>query len=209
MLDLLRERTPEQILEQIVDLPPGQGTKVREFLESGWWPPDRIVNHLDEHGFDFIANSVDVNDGNDPVVAQCRACKRIMAARMGDFGFRCTCSRSRNMRSSSPSSPRVGRALLTESGSSALGWWDAERNDEAILATVTVRARRTCHWLCPECGLRFEAKTNYMAAQPSCPDCAARRSEQRQEQYDRWKVTSVAEVPELLAAWADDEDLGR
>jgi hypothetical protein len=123
---------------------------------------------------------------------------------MSDFGFGCTCSR--NSRSSNPASPRVGRVLLTESASPALDWWDYERNDEATLATVTVRATRTCHWVCPECGLRFEAKTNYMSTRPSCPDCAARRREKWIEEYARWKVTSVADVPELMAAWADDDD---
>jgi len=212
ILDLLREHTPEQILEVVgasdteasTDIRSATTTRVREFLESGWWPLDRITSHLHDHGFDFIANTVEVNDGNDPVVARCQVCGTIRAARMGDFGFGCVCSR--NSRSSHPASPRVGRVLLPESESPALDWWDHERNDEAMLATVTVRALRTCHWLCPECGLRFEAKTNDMAARPSCPDCAAGRREKWNEEYARWKVTSVADVPELMAAWADDDD---
>jgi hypothetical protein len=171
LLDLLREHTPEQILE---GLPPPTAATVREFLESRWWPPDRIISHLHEHG--FIANTVDVNDGNDPVVARCRACKRRSAARMADFGFGCTCSR--NTRSSNPARPRLGRALLTESASPALSWWDHERNDEATLATVSLRATRTCHAVCPECGLRFAAKANYVADRPSCPGCAARRQQE-------------------------------
>lgn len=212
ILNLLREHTPEQLLEAVstpdtetgAEVSTATAARLREFLDTGWWPLDRITSHLHEHGFDFIANTVEVNDGNDPVVARCQVCKTIRAARMGDFGFGCVCSR--NSRSSHPASPRVGRVLLADSASPALGWWDHERNDQATLATVTVRARRTCHWLCPECALRFEAKANDMAARPSCPDCTERRQKEWQEQYARWKVTPVAEVPELMSAWADDQD---
>ncbi|WP_225989509.1 zinc-ribbon domain-containing protein [Rhodococcus erythropolis] len=198
MLERLRQHTPDEIRAA------SPTPEVRHFLESGWWPRERIINRLSEHGFDFIATTVDVNDGNDPVVAQCRACKKIRAARMGDFGWGCTCSR--NSRSSGPSNPRPGRILLTESKSPALQWWDHESNDEATLGTVTVLATRLCRWHCIECGHRFEAKVKDMTARPLCPKCVAIKRAEWNTEYIRWKTTPVAEVPELLAAWADDAD---
>ncbi|SFN27109.1 Probable Zinc-ribbon domain-containing protein [Saccharopolyspora antimicrobica] len=96
--------------------------------------------------------------------------------------------------------------MLFESELSALQWWDHERNDEATFRTVTTRATRKCFWKCPECGLRFAAQVYEMASRPSCPDCKAKRSREWHEEYETWKITPVADVPELLAAWADDDD---
>ena len=96
--------------------------------------------------------------------------------------------------------------LLTESRSAALQWWDHERNDEAALRTATVRANRVRHWICPDCGLRFEAKVQHMTKQPECPDCSARRKVNWEEEYARLKVTPVADVPDLSMAWADEDD---
>jgi hypothetical protein len=196
MLELLETHTPEQILRA------APGPQVREFLQSQWWPLERITAHLDEHGFDLIETLEAANDHNSPVVVRCRTCNNISAQRISDVTFRCACLR--NVRSSNPASPRPGRLLLSESQSPALHWWDHERNDESTLQTVTVRATRRCHWVCPECARRFEAKVSDMATEPACPDCVARRHTQRQEQHARWKLTLVSEVLELSKAWAED-----
>ncbi|ABH00632.1 conserved hypothetical protein (plasmid) [Rhodococcus jostii RHA1] len=165
----------------------------------------KITRRLDEFGYELIDPLDEVSDdGDGPLVAKCRRCGRIRAARMGDFGWRCNCSR--NTRSSNPASPRPGRLLLSESDSPALQWWDHERNDEATFRTVTVRATRACQWRCPECGRRFEAKVSAMAERPTCPDCSARRHAEWKSEYAQWQTTPVAEVPELAAAWADDAD---
>lgn len=114
---------------------------------------------------------------------------------------------SRNIRSSNPISPRVAKILLAESEDRALEWWDHERNDEKTFRTVTLRATRTCHWICPECGLSFEERVLEMTGgRPSCPDCSKRRGAERQAEYDRLKITPVADVPKLAAAWADEAD---
>ncbi len=198
MIELLHNYTPAQILDAMPT------PEVREFLESGWWPTERIIADLNENGFDLIATIVEVNDGNDPVVIQCRDCQRISVKRMGDVGWGCTCSR--NTRASNPSLPRAERVLLAESQSPALRWWDHELNDEATFRTVTVRATRACRWVCPDCGLRFETMVNHMADRPSCPDCATKRHAEWQDEYERWKITPIADVPELATAWADEDD---
>src|SRR4051812_44709333 len=45
-----------------------------------------------------------------------------------------------------------------------------------------------------------------MTTRPKCPECYARWSEEWDQQYARWKITAVADVPELAAAWAGDAD---
>lgn len=171
----------------------------RAWIELG--PPDRATAHLNEHGYDFVTT---VKGGYDPIVARFRACGHISVKRMSDVGFGCRCST--NIRSANPASKQPGRELLIESGSSALQWWDHERNDMSMLQTATVRATRTCHWICPDCSLSFTAKVNDMAVTPSCPSCSAQRRSIWQAEYDRLTVTPVSDVPELAAAWADDVD---
>ncbi|EFV14354.2 hypothetical protein HMPREF9336_00804 [Segniliparus rugosus ATCC BAA-974] len=162
---------------------------------------DRIIKHLDANGFDLVTLVSEANDGNGPIITKCRACGRISAQRMGDIGWGCACTR--NGKSSAP----YGRGIpLVDSDSSALKWWDHERNDEAALRSVTLLSTRLCHWLCPKCGAQFEAKVREMTQWLSCPECSARRSAQWHEEYERWKITPVSAVPELAAAWADDSD---
>ena len=198
MLELLRHHSPEQILHAHPQ------PEVREFLEQRWWPHERIASHLAEHGYDLVDPIGEVHDNNDPVLARCRRCHRISAAQMADFSSGCTCAR--NTRASDPSRPRPGRALLAESQSPALDWWDHDHNEATAFDTVTVLATRSCHWRCPECGLRFEEKVNVMTSRPACRACSARRSEEWEVERTRWKTTPVADVPELAAAWADDDD---
>lgn len=167
---------------------------------------ERFAAYVEKHGFDLVATNAAANSDG-PVVTGCRACQKRSVDRIGDVGFGCTCSR--NTRSANPAGGTRGRVLLIESDSPGLQWWDSERNDEATLRTVTVAAVRKCHWRCPECDLRFQAKVNDMAARPACPDCAARSREAWKRDYERWQITPVADVPELAAAWTDEADPAR
>ncbi|WP_227008235.1 zinc-ribbon domain-containing protein [Pseudarthrobacter sp. AB1] len=196
---ILRAGKPVMILHLLPE-PEGQ-----QFLDAHWWPGERLKAHLDRHGYDFISNTVEFNDGMDPVVGKCRRCGRITAQRLSDYGWGCTCKQ--NKRSTTPGAKTSGRQLLVDSDSPALSWWDHENNDEAAFQTVTLKATRACNWRCPSCGHRFPEKVNEMTAQrPSCPVCAAARRAQWNEEYERWKVTPVADVPELAAAWVDGDD---
>jgi hypothetical protein len=183
---------------------------------------EEIVNHLDANGYDLVALTVEINDGDDPIVSRCRSCKRICAQRMGDIGWGCSCSR--NVRSSNPASSgakrsgtdaqstnptgaRRERALLSESDDTATSWWDHERNDEKTFRTVTLRGTRECHWVCPDCGHRFTARVLDMTSgRHSCPECKAARQAAWRKEHEKWKITPVADVPELAAAWADEVD---
>lgn len=198
MLDLLRQYSPEDILR-------AQPTpQVRQFLEQNWWPIERITAFLNERDLDLVDPLGDIHDDHDPILTKCRRCGRRSAARIADFGSGCTCSR--NARSSDPSRPRQGRALLADSDSPAVQWWDNENNDPSVFETVTVLARRVCQWRCPECSLCFAEKVHVMTDWPRCPGCEERRRAERKTDYEKWKRTPVAEVPELAAAWSDDND---
>ncbi|GGJ22755.1 zinc-ribbon domain-containing protein [Paenarthrobacter histidinolovorans] len=201
----------------------------RDRLMSGETTPRRIysreeiIEHLDRHGYDLVATTVDLNDGNDPIITCCRACKKLSAERMGDISWGCTCTRNvraknpiskaemaapaRNIRSANPAAAKTTKMLLADSDDAALDWWDHERNEEKSFRTVTLRATRSCHWICPECRLSFSAKVLDMTAgRASCPDCSELRKAEWEIEYERWKSTPVADVPELAAAWADEAD---
>ncbi|MDQ0864783.1 zinc-ribbon domain-containing protein [Arthrobacter globiformis] len=144
------------------------------------------------------------------------------AERMGDIGRGCTCTRNvrsasptseaapapaRNIRSTNPATAKTTKALLADSDDPAREWWDHERNDEKAFRTVTLRATRTCHWVCPECQVSFSAKVLDMTAgRHACTDCSAIRQAEWHEELERWRITPVADVPELAAAWADEAD---
>lgn len=114
---------------------------------------------------------------------------------------------ARNIRSTNPLRPSGAKALLADSDDPALEWWDHERNDEKTFRTVTLRATRECHWICPECQLPFQEKVLEMTAgRHACPDCEARRRAEWTQTLNRYAVTPVADVPELAAAWADEAD---
>jgi hypothetical protein len=196
---ILRAGQPDLVLN-LLPAPEGQ-----QYLDNHWWPEERLKAHLHRHGFDYISDTVELNDGMDPVVGECRKCGRITAKRLADYSWGCTCQQ--NKRSVAPGNSTTGRQLLIDSGSAALRWWDHDHNDPATLQTVTLKATRQCHWVCPNCEHRFPEKVNNMTAHgPSCPLCAAAQREERSADYELWKVTPVAEVPELLAAWIDEED---
>ncbi|RSN39295.1 lysine biosynthesis protein LysW [Amycolatopsis sp. WAC 04197] len=193
--DLL-QHTPEQILEAVPT------DTVRDSLSSRQWPMERLMAHLDAHNFDLVRVFDEVITSSTVMVTKCRACQKLAVDRVSDTGWGCTCSR--NTRASVPSTPAAAKTFLTDSESPALEWWDHDRNDETTLKTVTVRATRLCHWICPQCSLRFTAKVREMALAPSCPDCRSREQSEWRETLARWDVTPVSEVPELLAMWADE-----
>ncbi|WP_142061272.1 zinc-ribbon domain-containing protein [Pseudarthrobacter sp. B4EP4b] len=194
-----------------------------EVFPGRTYSTEEIIAHLDANGFDFIATTGEVTDGYEPVITQCRSCRRISADRMGDIGWGCSCSRnarsttptsstsaataSRNIRSANPARPSTAKMLLADSDDPARGWWDHERNDEKYFRTLTLRAKRECHWVCPDCGHKFREKVLEMTAgRHSCPECKAVRQAAWSEEYERWKLTPVADVPALAGAWADETD---
>jgi len=167
--------------------------------------------HAEEHGHDYLGALTDPSLHNDPHRYRCRSCGRISAARMSDIAFGCACltHAKRSVVTSRTPGSRT-RELLKDSDSPARQWWDHEQNPEQEWASVTVRARRLAHWRCPQCSTRFSASVQEMtqdsANGPRCPTCAARRAAEREAQMAELRDKTIAEVPELLAAWDDEAD---
>lgn len=167
----------------------------------------------EEHGFDYLGPLTTPSLRGDPHRTRCLYCGRISAHRLGDISWGCSCQT--NPRRSAQTSrvaagPGTGATsetgLLKESGLPVLQWWDHDANEDSVWRTVTVKARREVGWRCPSCSLAFFARVLDMVALPTCPACSVRRKLEWEAEYERLKVTPVADVPDLASAWADDAD---
>ncbi|MCT1355488.1 zinc-ribbon domain-containing protein [Gordonia sp. p3-SID1431] len=139
---------------------------------------------------------------DDPHHTRCRDCGKLSAERVGDMGWGCTCRRNPKRQTAPAKSPTAN--LLRTSDNEALLWWDHDGNPESLWETAKLKSPKTASWKCPECGHRFTAVIRETTRQPSCPPC----TERRHREYDRLladlRGKSVAEVPELREAWADE-----
>lgn len=167
----------------------------------------------EEHGYVYLGPLTRPSLRDDPHRTRCSYCGRIAAQRLGDIAWGCTCqtnprrSAQTSRISSSPgASVSQRRFLLKDSGLPVMAWWDHDANDESAWTTVTLKARRDVGWKCPECSLMFTARVLDMVGLPRCPECSANREREWNAQYERLKVTPIAEVPVLADAWADDAD---
>jgi hypothetical protein len=120
------------------------------------------------------------------------------------FGCSCQSNPRRDRQTANVSGPRR-KELLKDSGLPGLAWWDHERNDPASFETVGVAGRREVGWRCPTCDLRFSRRVDRMALSPDCPVCEGKRQAAWQAEYERYRTTAVADVPQLAADWADDD----
>lgn len=170
-------------------------------------PETKARKHAEDNGYEYLEPLTDPSLPDDPHRVRCVYCGRISAKRLGDIDFGCSCQSnpSRDRQTTDVSGPKK-KELLKDSGLTILSWWDHDRNDTPTWETVTVRAIRDAHWKCPECGLRFTCKIRDMVIASECPSCEPRHRAAREAEYARYKVTFIADVPELLAAWADDAD---
>lgn len=161
----------------------------------------------EEHGFTYLRPLSDPILKDGPHATQCNRCGRIEAQRIGDIAWGCACSR--NQKSSQRSARRdvTKPRLFRTSGSEAVTWWDHERNDEKLWQTARPRGRQVVGWVCPK-GHRFTEQISRMADWPHCPVCSAIAKKEREETYQAWvdehRHHAVADIPELLRAWADE-----
>jgi hypothetical protein len=162
---------------------------------------EQLAELLQVNGFEPVEDLTSIASYEHALITRCKRCGRQEARRPGDLGWGCNCQR--NPKSGSTPKPSNGKQkdLLCDSENDALQWWDYEANDDASFKTVTLRAQRVCHWVCPEHGHKFTAAVLEITRLPDCPQCRQRR----REEYERYRETPVSAVAELLAAW-DDED---
>lgn len=174
---------------------------------------DEARAYAEKHGFDYLGPLTNPSLPHDPHRTKCNYCGRISAQRLGDIGWGCQCqtnprraAQTSNVSSSGKPGSKPVKKLLKDSKLPVLDWWDHEANDESTWNTVTEAARREVGWRCPDCGLRFSARILDMIGCRSCPDCSARKEAEWHAEYERLKVTPIADVPELAEAWADEAD---
>jgi rubrerythrin len=168
---------------------------------------EEIKAAAENNGFELVGFTAEITDdpSHKTMVVRCRSCGRMSVERMGGIGWGCSCVRNQN-----PSTYR-GRAakptLLKDSPDSrAFKCWDHERNTQSDFETVSIRGTRLCHWVCPECGHRFQDTVQRIESWGDCPQCRARRRKEFDIEYERLKHTPAADFPELVAAWDDEAD---
>lgn len=165
-----------------------------------------LQRYARESGYDLITTAEELGRKGGAFVAKCSGCGRLSVARHGDLGSPCGCTYKGGSKLL-PAGQKRGSQLLIDSDSTALAWWDHAHNDESLLKTVTLKARRLAVWRCPDCELRFEMPVHKMTQPgPNCPGCQERRREQLTKTDADWAQTPVSSVPELVAAWPEDSD---
>lgn len=163
----------------------------------------------DENGYEYLGPLTSPALGQDPHHVRCRFCQRLSAERPGDIAWGCGCQRRTRKKSASAPSANISKKpnLFKDSNNAALAWWDYELNDPHSLATATIRATRQAHWVCPKCDHHFIESVRRMAElYPSCPLCRERERAEHKKERDYYSNLHVFDVPELLAAWADEQD---
>lgn len=192
----------------------GQRRVLEGYADFSPVPEAEAKAHAERHGYEYLGPLTNPSLPHDPHRTRCVYCGRISAQRIGDIGWGCSCQTNpRRVRqttsvsgSDKPGRKRQTKELLKDSKLPVIGWWDHESNDAALWDTVTVKARREVAWRCPECELQFVARVLDMTSMSACPDCSERRRVTWEAELAHWKVTPVAEVPELMQVWADEYD---
>lgn len=166
---------------------------------------DTLRRLLDENDFDPVGELTPLSSAH-AVLTKCRACGNQAAKQIADLSWGCHCTRvTRSGGVGTRKAEGVKRGaknLFVDSDSPALDWWDHEANQESELKTITVRARREAHWVCPECDHPFAEAVYLMTESPRCPACR----ELHHAEYERLRSVPVADIPALLEAWDDEDD---
>jgi hypothetical protein len=132
------------------------------------WSRQRIRSAVEENGYELVGMTAEITGdaSHHTMVVRCASCQRISVKRLGDIGWGCSCSRNQNR--SSFEGRAAQRVLLKDSDSTALKWWDHQRNTTSLFNTATVNATRACHWICPDCGTSFQEKVSEMTRSADC-----------------------------------------
>lgn len=181
-----------------------------EWAKHAGGPRSRPVEIADvraaaeENGYEYLGPLTNPSLEGDPHATKCNTCGRIKAQRLSDLAWGCPCSR--NPKSVTGGSKKAaGPNLLRTSGLEVASWWDHDRNPEELWRTAKVRGRKTAWWKC-NAGHSFSARILEVTnSHFSCPECEEIRRAAWEEKRASFRGKTIADVPELLAAW--DEDL--
>lgn len=161
------------------------------------------------NGYEYLRPLTDPSREHDPHAVKCKKCRRIEAVRAGDIGWRCPCQRNTKSNSHAPRRKPGQVVLFKDTGDSSVSWWDHEKNPPRRWATVRPRSSLVMWWNCPD-GHSFQASVNevYAYTYDACPECRvireAKAKADREAEEHKYAGLTVADVPELAAAWAED-----
>lgn len=169
---------------------------------------EAIRVYAQANDYDYITHIDNSPYVSDIHLIRCQHCGRQTADRSGDVGSVCPCRQNRrrsNQSTRTDSSSRKNKRLLKDQAPSAAKMWDTSANDPGLWESITFRARQEVAWLCPTCQHRWTESVQRMnSAQFRCPQCQETQAQQRAAWYESFDGLTVADVPELLAAWDDD-----
>lgn len=159
-----------------------------------------------KNGYTYLSPLTSPVLAADPHRVQCVKCGRITAERPGDMGWGCPCRKSPKT-STAGAAKTPGSNLLMNSDNHAVTWWDHDKNPESLWRTAKVRGRKEARWICDK-EHSFKARI-LDVTDPSrgCPVCREKwlseYQAKREAEEEQYRGLTVADVPELLAAWDD------
>jgi len=157
----------------------------------------------EENGFTYLGPLTNPSLEDDPHATRCNSCGRVEAQRSGDIGWGCSCRR--NQKTATVGTKKTqGANLLKNSDNRAVVWWDHECNSDSFWEVATIKSRREAWWTCSE-GHSFKARILDVTNDSfSCPECQSIRRAAWEEKLALLRGKTIADVPELLAAWDED-----
>ncbi len=174
-------------------------------MPSAALDPQEIKLHAEENGYEYLGPLTNPILEDDPHAVRCTRCGRKSAQRPGDIGWACTCIRNTKT-ATAGTKKSSGANLLKNSTHRAVAWWDHEKNDEALWDKAKLKSRFEAWWKCPQ-GHSYEAKVlDATSDYHSCPRCQEIRHAEWERKRAALKGKTIADVPELLAAW-DESDI--
>ncbi|GFK18430.1 hypothetical protein KbCgl_10020 [Corynebacterium glutamicum] len=173
---------------------------------SGDRPVDlkHIQQKAEDSGFTYLGALTNPSLDDDPHGTRCNRCGRVEAQRPSDFGWGCSCNRNTKT-ATAGTKKAAGANLLKNSDSEYVNWWDHDRNPPELWETAKAKGHKEAWWLCPE-GHSFEKRILDVTGGYSspCPECAEIASKEWKAKLAAYAGLTIADVPELLAAWEED-----
>lgn len=166
---------------------------------------DAVRILAETNGFEYLGPLTEPSLQGDPHRVRCLTCQRFTAERPGDIEWGCSCRVNRKReKPTHTAGARKPVSLFKDSNRPGVQWWAHDLNAETHWHTATVNATRVVWWRCPTCGHEFEDKVREFGNwAPRCERCERREDAERQRQREKWVLTKVADVPELMTMWND------
>lgn len=170
-------------------------------------PSDVEIQELcQENGYRWLESLTNPLIGAFAYRVECTKCDRIKVERTGDIGWGCTCGSNSQKSVGGVQGQSKKTELFKDCGEPEVELWDHARNTEHDWHTATTKATRFVHWRCPECGGPFQRKIYEIFYKDLCQPCQGTKRQKWDAYWADMETKTVADFPELVAAWADDTD---